>query len=1089
MKRILLTIILSALVAVVILLSVVPIDLTEYRAEIKARIEERINGTVEMERVYVKLLPYLTIRLKGLRLSYMEEPLVRARSAEAVISILPLIFKRVVIKELRLEEPVITIERDPGGSINLEKIRKERLFYVMVRGLKVRNASITIVDSFPRKKMRYELRQTYLYFNIYHDVITYSGEGILLPDTPFKISGKMGEEENVRLLTGTAFFERLRVSRFLGYIKDELRGVDLSGIVSADIEYQLSGRDPFAGDLVIKGTASVKELTLHYPALFVKPIHSKAGVASVELVKKGDHLTISVEDGRFNIEELVILGSVKLKLPQRIISLSLSTTPFMPTRIKGFLREDKFPKGIKAVIAEFRDVQGFVKLNRVSFSSETHDYLTSLVVDAELMDMAFLHKRFDQRFSSLNGRLIFRAGAIELENINGTYGNTRFYSIDGTLTSIGETPRVKLTVSADVDTGELLREVKKAIPEEPLKSVELSGRATLELTMEGIATEPASIEFTGTVRFDSVRASYLPLKPLSLMASGTVEFNRDRVEIKGLSASYRDSSFTVDGTIEGYNKRPVLKIQAEGFAGYGLVSMYMREPVLTYPAGLKLRITGRMDSLNIFTEVDLSHSGLLYREIVHKERGYPLVVRSTVNIRKGRIYIKDGSIVSGKSRLHVEGYIKNSHYSLKLHSKGLRMEDLRGIFRHILTDSPAMGTLRVNLSLNDAPQGVSLGGKVELKDALFKTSFFKNSIRDMNLIARFNGGGVDVVLKKAYIGRSHLSGKIEFIDIRKRVVSFSLVSDFLDTHDFIPIHRKKEKGAVKTPPRGYPLVARGRLIAKAGRVQGVTFWNLSTTVAVEPSFIKFEPLEFTAHGGHVSGTVVFFSELTDKRFELVFRVSRLKLSTLLRELGAKKDVLTGRLTADFHIDCKRVEPYARGLNGTIKAVAKRGKMWKFIVLSKIFSIVNIISITDLFEQGLPYRKISGEFVIEDGVISTENLLLESKSLRMSAIGSIDIAEKTIDSKLGLHPFVTIDKIISKIPLVGWIITGEDKSTITMYYEIKGPLKNPEVEPIPVKGLGTKVLGIFQRLLTSPIKVIEPLEQKNRKNEEKLLEPH
>ncbi|HHD10927.1 MAG TPA: hypothetical protein ENK42_00665, partial [Deltaproteobacteria bacterium] len=151
--------------------------------------------------------------------------------------------------------------------------------------------------------------------------------------------------------------------------------------------------------------------------------------------------------------------------------------------------------------------------------------------------------------------------------------------------------------------------------------------------------------------------------------------------------------------------------------------------------------------------------------------------------------------------------------------------------------------------------------------------------------------------------------------------------------------------------------------------------------------------------------------------------------------------------------------------------------------------VNIISITDLFEEGLPYKKIRGDFTIKNGVISTDNLVLDSKSLRMSAIGSIDIAEKTIDTTLGLHPFVTIDKIISKIPLVGWIITGKDKSTVTMYYEIKGPLKNPHVEPIPIKGLGTQMLGIFQRLLTSPIKVLEPLNREKNRDEKELLEPN
>ena len=75
----------------------------------------------------------------------------------------------------------------------------------------------------------------------------------------------------------------------------------------------------------------------------------------------------------------------------------------------------------------------------------------------------------------------------------------------------------------------------------------------------------------------------------------------------------------------------------------------------------------------------------------------------------------------------------------------------------------------------------------------------------------------------------------------------------------------------------------------------------------------------------------------------------------------------------------------------------------------------------------------------------------------------------MDSTLGLHPFVTVDKIISNIPLAGWIIAGREKSTITMYYKIYGPLKNPEVEAVPISGMGKKILGIFERIFTAPIK--------------------
>ncbi|MBI5561220.1 MAG: AsmA-like C-terminal domain-containing protein, partial [Deltaproteobacteria bacterium] len=107
------------------------------------------------------------------------------------------------------------------------------------------------------------------------------------------------------------------------------------------------------------------------------------------------------------------------------------------------------------------------------------------------------------------------------------------------------------------------------------------------------------------------------------------------------------------------------------------------------------------------------------------------------------------------------------------------------------------------------------------------------------------------------------------------------------------------------------------------------------------------------------------------------------------------------------------------------------------------------------------------------IVTTEDVLMESNSIRMSGVGSINIPQETMDYTAGMHPFVTIDKIVSMIPLAGWIIEGREKSTITMYYSVKGALTDPQVSPLPVESVGKKVLGIFERVLTAPIKVLEP----------------
>ncbi|MEJ2700329.1 MAG: hypothetical protein P8Z70_11805, partial [Desulfuromonadales bacterium] len=64
-----------------------------------------------------------------------------------------------------------------------------------------------------------------------------------------------------------------------------------------------------------------------------------------------------------------------------------------------------------------------------------------------------------------------------------------------------------------------------------------------------------------------------------------------------------------------------------------------------------------------------------------------------------------------------------------------------------------------------------------------------------------------------------------------------------------------------------------------------------------------------------------------------------------------------------------------------------------------------------------------------------------------------------------------DKIVTNIPIAGWILTGKEKALFTVYFRIKGKSEDPEVIPIPVTSVSEKVLGIFKRVFQLPGKVI------------------
>jgi uncharacterized protein YhdP len=90
-------------------------------------------------------------------------------------------------------------------------------------------------------------------------------------------------------------------------------------------------------------------------------------------------------------------------------------------------------------------------------------------------------------------------------------------------------------------------------------------------------------------------------------------------------------------------------------------------------------------------------------------------------------------------------------------------------------------------------------------------------------------------------------------------------------------------------------------------------------------------------------------------------------------------------------------------------------------------------------------------------------------MKITLIGKVDLGKKQIDARIGIHPLVTLDAMLSKVPIAGYVLTGKDKAFLAYIYEVKGDLDDPKIEAIPIRGLGGEFFGIIRRLLETPLR--------------------
>ena len=68
---------------------------------------------------------------------------------------------------------------------------------------------------------------------------------------------------------------------------------------------------------------------------------------------------------------------------------------------------------------------------------------------------------------------------------------------------------------------------------------------------------------------------------------------------------------------------------------------------------------------------------------------------------------------------------------------------------------------------------------------------------------------------------------------------------------------------------------------------------------------------------------------------------------------------------------------------------------------------------------------------------------------------------------------TVDKIISRIPVAGWLLAGEDKALLSAHFSVKGELPDQvKVQPMPLDTLSGPTIGLLRRTLGLPFKLID-----------------
>jgi uncharacterized protein involved in outer membrane biogenesis len=741
----------------------------------------------------------------------------------------------------------------------------------------------------------------------------------------------------------------------------------------------------------------------------------------------------------------------------------------------------------------------------------------------------------------LKGQLLFQNGHLHLKELEGRIFHSTLEKVNGTLHELLHTPMLQIESQGKFDWTDLSSFAKtEGFPEQFTRALLpfhiLSGKAPYSLSAKGLLKPPIRLQHHEIFHLSKIRFTH-PQIPFPIqLADGRLELSNKELQWSEARVEFGNSSLMMNGFWKHGEKEPSLEILAKGRMDLKNLFALFQAPF--FPEEVRLKTKG-FEALSGTSQI--SFKGKTFSGTSHFSYEGEFSPREASLLQKGNpipIVLKEGGISfsnlgmgflktkiqSASSSLTLDGFIREGNVNLSTWGS----IDLKPLFS--LVESPLFpeevrkpleevqeltGRAEVRLKwLGKTKEWMAAlkEGDIHLKKIFLQLRAFPFPVSLMEGSFFITPEQIRFVELKGKVGDSPitLSGTlfqasppspVFFQKIEKgsgmtesvKKLSFQISSPNLDLDPLFP----KEEG---TSPTSYEKIRGwlsnwsidGKVEIENGKYRGLHYQNLKGEMRTIDGTLFIRPFQFKSDGGDFWGEGWIKPTERGIKFEINPRISNMEAKAFIRTVFQKEEervLLTGRVHIDrveLHGEAEDSQKMRESLNGSFRFEIEKGMIERWKILSRIFSILNVSQLfmgrlPDLKTKGLPYHNMMATFQIKDGIASTDDFLVDSDAMKITLRGKVDLGKKFIDATIGVHPLVTIDKILSNVPIAGYILTGKDKGFISFFYDVKGNLDDPKIEAIPLKSIEERSWGVIKRLLLTPLR---PFQNNSSSNKEK-----
>lgn len=1041
------------------------------------QLEQSIGRKIDVHRIKLALFPRIRLELTQVAIHDRNSDVVllSAKKLDLVLRFLPLLRKQVVGKRLLIEEPTLTLRRNRGGHWNL-------LDQVVQGG----SADQDVVETISRI---FRIREAALV----------NGKLIIIDDTRPDGTRSMTLESVEASLVIRA--ERGQADLHVSAVHAGGKGlstISLAGTISTAQRPTLAIDNSSASQATLQfdGTLEVANLNLREVADFFGPrpvpehlqgtvnMHSHVravpGVAGYDVV---------LSDLSASLEQLRLAGQASLSglfTPQPTFAFTFATSPIQLSQLLTTVPAEWVHPQLPAIIQD-REIDGMVEVVSATITGAAAEG-PQLSVTGEFRVKQGQGLIGDNRVPAkdLTAVVSVEVGRVKVSNLNGLYGTIHMNESKVLVSFLEAGPWIEWDITGTMTAADLLQHLAKTVKSEQLSQVlatsrDAQGMTALSFRLVGPLNQPGGVTFAGgeiTVQHVSLTHPSLPERLTELQGRFVLSSDGGTL-FDQVTGHFGDLALQINGGITGGSGSTFqdFLIRITGDAGH----MAKLLPSQAIPAGtieglvnVAVVLTGPTLSPHIRGEVVLTESKVTLPGLVEKPIGAQTTVEFEGIIPQASGVLLDRLELSVPPiRLPVKGKIQlGERFSIDAAlSTGTLL--LSRVPEWIAKGGFEAGN--IELSLDMKGKGLDWNtwrttGWLALTNGLMNAKGVEGPIQDLYLRVHFvkNGAEIKRLSFRLLDSDVALEGTIRNW-AAKPTITAKIESNQMDLDLLIP------KGQ-RSPIREFleTLAATSKVQATASMARGhykhLKFGSLSARIMIQDGVLDLDRVSGQSTNGEVAGRIVVQlprNEPADA--ELSVRVTGLLVEDVLKLAGEKGGGITGeaRVAGTIRGHGKNPHGLYPTLNGKADVLLENGRIFKSQerVTWKIISILNLPAVlqgkVNLEKDGLPYNKISATVLARNGLFETENLIIDSPIVKITAAGNYDLPTDQVDMVWAVSPFGSYSQFLKTIPLFGRIFAGDRKGVATALFSVKGSIADPEVTYLPMKSFATGVTGLAQ----------------------------